>query len=337
MTARFATRPSIETESALRDDVPVALVGQAGAWFELKRDGDAAILRPRQALPRRCTIRPAAVFEHERGFSDAMTVMGRLVFPRGATDAQRYVPFTRDPARRLVELFFPVEVMPDDDWPMSISRWLNCQAIAKRLLSKAEIEWTGLTADEIERLVTFGSWAEPLEGCVLHALTRWTHGKGECVIEIGSFRGRSLAMLALALRGIGSDAKVISIDPHGQWPGNATHVRNALAEWGEDRRLVQHVGESDQAWKLLRPQCASMIFIDGEHSYAQVVRDFENYRGLLAPGGCMAFHDYGIGPHNGREEADHEVRAVVDDHVFGCAEFRPLFLAHTVMAFVKDR
>ncbi len=79
-----------------------------------------------------------------------------------------------------------------------------------------------------------------------------------------------------------------------------------------------------------------MVFIDGNHSYDQVVADFTNYRDLLAPGGCMVFHDYGYGPHNGRPEADPDVRRAVDDHVFGCPGFKPVLLAHTQLAFVKQ-
>lgn len=33
------------------------------------------------------------------------------------------------------------------------------------------------------------------------------------------------------------------------------------------------------------------IFIDGDHSYQGVWRDFFNYRPLLSAGGCIAFHD----------------------------------------------
>jgi len=318
------------------NDLPVVMVGQCAGWFRYERDGESVVVRPREALPRRCTIRPAAMFEHAGGFTDVMTVMGRLVFARGATDEQRYTPFTLDAQRQLKELFLPVEAMPDDEWPMSVARWTNYQAIARRLLGIADVPWGGLGTTEIERLVTFGSWTEPLEGCVLHALTQWTHERGRCVIEIGSFRGRSAAMLSVALRGAGSANKVISIDPHEESPCNAAYVRLALTEWGEEKRLVQYVGGSDEACRVLRPGCASLVFIDGDHSYRQVVNDFENYQELLAPGGCMAFHDYGCGAHNGCDEPEPDVRRAVEEHVFAARGFRPLLLAHSLLAFVKE-
>jgi predicted O-methyltransferase YrrM len=309
--------------------LPVVPVGPCAGWFEFAVEGESVSIRPREALSRRCTIRPAAMFEHRRGFSDVMTIMGRLMFANGSEQEQRYTPFTLDSERRLSELFFAVESMPDDEWPVSTARWTNYQAIAKRLLSVAGVPWKGLTLNEIERLVTFGAWVEPIEGCALHALTQWTHRAGQCVIEIGSFRGRSLSMLALALRGAGSHSKVISIDPHNEFPHNAGHVRNALAEWGEEKRLVQYLGGSEDAWRILRPGCASMIFIDGDHLYDRVTDEIARYCDLLAPGGCVAFHDYGCGPHHGRFEEEHEVRKAVDDHKFSLPGFRPVLHAHS--------
>lgn len=333
-SVKESNRPSNGHRWSL-DDVPVGLVGSCSGWFQFEKDGDSVIVSPRQPLPRRCTIRPAAMFEQERGLRDVMTVMGRIVFANGTSESHRYTPFTRDPQRRLKELFLPVEAMPEDDWSMSPTRWTNHQAMAKRLLNEAGVPWNGLSMPEIERLAKFGPWAEPIEGCVLHALTGWTHGLGRCVIEIGSFRGGSSAILALALRGVGSESKVISVDPHDEFPVNAAQVRLSLTEWGEDRRLVQIVCGSDEACKLLRPGSASLIFVDGDHSYHQVVNDFENYRELLAPGGCMAFHDYGCGAHTGRTADEHEVRRAVDLHVFGNSAFKPLLLAHTLLAHVK--
>ena len=34
-----------------------------------------------------------------------------------------------------------------------------------------------------------------------------------------------------------------------------------------------------------------LLFIDGDHSYEGVRDDFRGYRGLVAPGGLIAFHD----------------------------------------------
>ncbi len=317
-------------------DIPASLIGQAAAWFRLSRRDRTISVEPQQPLPRRCTIRPAALFQHERGFPDVNTVMGRLNFASGSADPQPFRPYTEDPHRQAMGLFFPVEAMPDDDWPTSPHRWSNHQAIARHLLTSTGIPWTGLTNRDIAELVEFVPWPEPLEGCVLHALTQWRHETGKCVIEIGSLRGRSLAMLAMALRGVGSESLLLSIDPHAEHRSNADQLRVTLRQIGEENRLTQIQCGSDQACHILAPRSASLIFVDGDHSYRQVLADFQNYRDLLAPGGCIAFHDYGYGNHNGQPEADPDVRRAVDEHVFTDATFSPLLLAHTLMAFVKE-
>ncbi len=318
------------------EGVQVFPIGQAAAWMSFENNSDGVIVRPHAPMPRRCTVRPAAGFHQERGFPDVNTVMGRLVFPQGATEAQVYRPFTRDPRRRLRELYFPVEAMPDDDWPTSSQRWSNWQAIAKRLLSEAEVPWRGLSTRDVAELVEFVSWPEPLEGCLLHALVQSTHALGHCVIEIGSRRGRSLSMLAMGLRGAASDSLLFSIDPHDDRPHNLAQVRIALRQIGEEDRLVQIKTGSDTASRVLGREVASLIFIDGDHSYDQVIADFNNYRDVLAPGGCMVFHDYCYGNHNGLPEADPDVRRAIDDEVMRLPGFRPLLLAHTQLTFVKE-
>lgn len=325
-----------EAISCSLDGVRILPVGQPAAWFSFERQDEAVVLRPNRPLPRRCTSRPAGLFQQDRGFPDVSAVMGRLVLPNGSTEAQVYAPFTRDPQRRLKELFFPVEAMPDDDWPTSAHRWSNYQAIAKRLLAAAEVPWEGLSPRDIRELVDFVPWPEPLEGCLLHALTQLTHERGACVVEIGSLRGRSLSMLAMALRGVGSDSPIISIDPHLDQPHNAENVRLTLRQIGEEERLVQINRTSNQACRILREKKASLIFIDGDHSFEQVLADFNNYRDLLAPGGCLVFHDYGFGSHNGLPDTHPGVRRMIDEHVMTSPDFRPLLLAHTQFAFLEE-
>ena len=275
------------------------------------------------------------MFRHKHGYPELKTVMGRLLFPRGATEDQRYRPFTQDSDLTLREIFIPIETMPADDWPTSRERWANLELVAKRLLSTVEIPWSGLAERDLDELTEFVMWPDLVEGCILHALAQWNARLGECVIEVGSLRGRSASVMANALRSVESNAKIISVDPHTEQPHNLEHVRLALRQIGEERRLVQVTAPSDQGHKLLRPGIASLIFIDGDHSYEQALADFENFRSLLAPGGCMAFHDYGYGAHNGLPELHAGVGKTVREHVLTSGDFEPLLLAHTL--FVAKR
>jgi predicted O-methyltransferase YrrM len=62
------------------------------------------------------------------------------------------------------------------------------------------------------------------------------------------------------------------------------------------------------------------VFIDGAHDKASVQRDLDLALPLIYPGGWVAFHDYGRGPHNGFH--DFAVTEVADafgiDGVVGC-------------------
>lgn len=334
--------PAAETNRVYRgpdtppDEVPITLIGRDADRLTVKWEGTEVVIRPREPLPHRCQIRPATLFlAHDGQFPELNTVMGRLLFCPGATDPQRYRPYTHDPHRRLVELFLALEWTPDDAMLASAARWSNDAALAKRVLSVAGVPWPGLKRHEIETLVAGEPWREPLEGCLLHALTQWTHSTARCVIEIGSYRGQSLAILALALRGVECESLVISIDPHREQPCNEQYARLSLARIGEDHRLVQVRRSSTDACALFRPNAASLIFVDGDHSFSQVVSDFHGYRSLLAPGGCLVFHDFGYGDHNGKADVVPDVRPAIDKHVMTAEDFSPLLLGHTLMAFVK--
>lgn len=314
---------------------PVCLLGQPAAWLTVERHGDEIAVVPNGPMPRRCTIRPGALFRNDRGFPEANIVMGRLTFPNGSIEPVRYRAFTRDPRRNLDELLLPAEAMPDDDWITSPRRWMNHQGLAKRVLAAARVPWDGLSEIEIDQLVRFTSWPEPIEGCVLHALAQWTHRRGQCIVEIGSYRGTSATVLALALRSAASHSFIISVDPHVDEPHNREHVFLALRQVNESNRLVQFNCHSDQAARLLGRGVASMVFIDGDHSYAQVLADYENYREVLAPGGVLVFHDYDYSDHNAQPALHPGVRRVVDERVIRDPSFRPICLTHTLFAFLK--
>ncbi|MDX1504015.1 MAG: class I SAM-dependent methyltransferase [Thermoanaerobaculia bacterium] len=62
------------------------------------------------------------------------------------------------------------------------------------------------------------------------------------------------------------------------------------------QRLHLLQGDSGSAEMIARvrellPDGVDFLFIDGDHSYEGVRRDFEAYRGLVRPGGLIAFHD----------------------------------------------
>jgi predicted O-methyltransferase YrrM len=317
-------------------DVPVELHCAAPdvSWELAAHDGGVTI-RPDRPVPRRFTFRPMALFENARGYFDLTTAMGRFVFPRGATGAQDYRPFTQDKNRRLRKLYLAAEAMPEDDQTASPSRWQIARPAAEDLFKACKAPWTPPSDEDVRRLLTFADWPVPVEACALFALTVWMRNRGRYVVEVGSFRGSSLMVLALALRAANGEQAIVSVDPHLEQPFNRDHALLAMRQIGEDSRLIQVPKRSDAAPPLLRPASASLIFIDGDHGCEQVKADIANYDPLLAPGGCMVLHDYGFGAHNACPDPHPGVRQAVDERLFRDGRYRPVLCAHTLMAFVK--
>lgn len=117
------------------------------------------------------------------------------------------------------------------------------------------------------------------------------------VCEIGTFRGGSLFIWCqLASR----DAHVISVDLAGSLFSGG-HRRRSLPFFHSFRQPRQRLdfvrGDSHapavraQVAALLGDQRLDLLFIDGDHTYEGVKKDFEDYGPLVRPGGLIAFHD----------------------------------------------
>lgn len=122
------------------------------------------------------------------------------------------------------------------------------------------------------------------------------------VVEIGTLNGGTLwALCRLA----SSAAELTSIDlpggPFGGGYGEGSVSRlRALARTDQKIHLIRgdsHALETlEQLEAALRGRSIDLLFIDGDHSYEGVKRDFELYSPLVRPGGMIAFHD--ILPHS---------------------------------------
>lgn len=121
------------------------------------------------------------------------------------------------------------------------------------------------------------------------------------ILEIGTANGGSLFSFCKLAE---DDATIISIDlPGGDFGGGYPEwkipVYTAFA--GENQKLVllrkdSHKTETlNDVKKLLGDNKLDFLFIDGDHSYEGVKRDFELYSPLVREGGIIAFHD--IAPH----------------------------------------
>jgi predicted O-methyltransferase YrrM len=129
----------------------------------------------------------------------------------------------------------------------------------------------------------------PREGLLLYILARRAASLGN-IVEIGAYKGRSTWYLARGLADARSPFKVISIDPH-----EAPEQRNAYFETIRRHDLAPHVepvvGYSHDVAASFQVQPVGLLWIDGDHAYSSVRRDFDDWFPLLTTGGWYAMHD----------------------------------------------
>lgn len=121
--------------------------------------------------------------------------------------------------------------------------------------------------------------------------------KPKYILEIGTAGGGSLFMLSQVSE---NDAILISIDlPNGQfgggYPENRITLYNSFAKMSQKIKLIRedsHSLESLESVKwILKEYKLDFLFIDGDHSYEGVKKDFELYAPLVKKNGLIAFHD----------------------------------------------
>lgn len=126
-------------------------------------------------------------------------------------------------------------------------------------------------------------------------------GESGCIVEIGSYRGRSTTVLATAAA---PGVEPIAIDPHAgndrgpqQWEGTAEEGQSDyevfhanLERAGVDER-VRHVREfSQEALDEVEGE-VDLLYIDGAHRYGPARADIERWGARVRAGGTMLIHD----------------------------------------------
>jgi predicted O-methyltransferase YrrM len=130
----------------------------------------------------------------------------------------------------------------------------------------------------------------------------------QAIIEIGTFDGRTTLNLAI---NSAANVPVITLDlPDNhkpkfpmnigeyrlaQKPISGMRYRNCSPIWAKDAaRIVQLLGDSAAFdWSPYHGK-AGLVFVDGSHTYDNVRNDCEVAFRLVAPGGMIIWHDYGV-------------------------------------------
>ncbi len=124
---------------------------------------------------------------------------------------------------------------------------------------------------------------------------------GSRIVEIGSYRGRSAIVLALAAA---EGVEVIAIDPHAgndrgpqQWTGTAEEGEGDNARFNQNLAgagvagRVRHVREfSQQALAHVDGQ-VDLLYVDGAHKLRPARADVDRWGARVNPDGVMLIHD----------------------------------------------
>lgn len=158
-----------------------------------------------------------------------------------------------------------------------------------------------LSKKELSKINLVEGWLTPIEVIKLYesaqrAILETSINK---ICEIGSYKGKSTVILAKVIKNHGS-GKLISVDPHENTYTQKTHNSNAssLPDLKKNitkfklKTFVEIVQDYSSAYmpKLLDESFA-LIFIDGDHEYRQVARDFEISFKKTSWNGYIAMHD----------------------------------------------
>ena len=140
-------------------------------------------------------------------------------------------------------------------------------------------------------------------------LAQSIHSKDLRVIEIGTLFGVNGAFLLDVSCGLFDSIKLQCVDPFEGYydsqtldivtgiPVTIDAVKLNMARMGFNEsqfKLIPHLSESPEALEACANFGCNYLFIDGDHSYEGVKRDFENYIDLVQSGGLIIFDDYGF-------------------------------------------
>lgn len=124
---------------------------------------------------------------------------------------------------------------------------------------------------------------------------------GGCIVEIGSFRGRSMVAIA---RSAPSDVDVYAIDPHAGNDRGPQEISGYEAAAAQDHEVfkanLERAGVAGRVAYVRKfsheahgdvPDGIDMLHIDGAHRFGPARSDIRSWGDRVTPGGVMLIHD----------------------------------------------
>ena len=160
---------------------------------------------------------------------------------------------------------------------------------------------TAATFDEVQAIVAdVEGWMTPGQARRLWTCAR-TVRPGRRIVEIGSFRGRSMIVLASAAA---ADVEVVAIDPHAGNDRGPHEFEGFEDEASEDHDVflanlkaagvierVTHVRKYSNEALADVPGEIDLLYIDGAHRLKPALDDIRRWSAKVEPGGQLLIHD----------------------------------------------
>lgn len=164
----------------------------------------------------------------------------------------------------------------------------------------------------------------------LALLIRMARGASN-IVELGCFKGRSLAAMGLASPG----AALTGVDAFGDMAhrgyktGTEALVRKNLAKAGIEKAniIAKRTDEAALDWE----EPIDLLHVDAGHSLEEVRADIANWVSKVRPGGAVIFHDYGKA--RAKKLDRPEVKQAVDEWATQNSEWVPVEQAGVSIAF----
>jgi predicted O-methyltransferase YrrM len=194
-----------------------------------------------------------------------------------------------------------------------------------RLRTRARLLLHGFRYAGLMPYVSIDGWLEVDEAIALYELARLLPEENAVAVEIGSWQGKSSVCIGRGLLGKRSP-RLVCIDPFdasgdqestGEYGDRAARVDNQLRASFERNLARAGVLDLVEVRQGLSHEVAAtfaggidLLFLDGDHGYEAVLRDYGDWAPKIRPGGCLAMHDVLHAVHEGpRRVVDEVVRA----------------------------
>ena len=158
----------------------------------------------------------------------------------------------------------------------------------------------GVPDGVMAKVADVDGWMSPGQASRLYAAARSTRS-GQQIVEIGSFRGRSMIVMASAAP---EGVALVAIDPHAGNDRGPQEIEGFVAEADDDNRIfldnltragvasrVRHVREFSDAAHAHVAGDVAVLYVDGAHRYAPARADIRDWGARVAPGGTLLIHD----------------------------------------------